>query len=125
MPATGRVYRLGKDQTFDFAHADGAGVINANTRNTEETQETAAEARVTTRGSDEDEFVPVWASRSFTCNALWHTCRLHGTGLLTVGYKAGTTGRTATGVFFVASISNPHEMDGEVVETITFRKHPG
>lgn len=124
MPATGRVYRLGKNQTFDFAHGDGKGVLNANVRSSTRQRTVAQTARVTTRGSDEEENVPVFIQQSYEVQCLWHECRLGETGIVALGFKAGTTGRGATGLFFVSDISEPHELDGEVVETVQLTKFP-
>jgi hypothetical protein len=122
MPPVAHSYRLGKNQTFTF----GSMIANKDVRNVTINNETSAEAEVTTRGSDDiQEFVPVRRNTALEVTVLDHTCVMHGTGVVTIAPATGSTGTSATGVYYVNSISEPQEIDGAIETTISLRKYVG
>jgi hypothetical protein len=111
-------YKLGKDQLFTF----GSFIANKDVKSVTFTRETAAEAEVTTRGSETiQEFVPVRWNSAFEVVVLDHTCAIHSTGVLSVG----VTGSLATGLYYVNNIGEPQEIDGAIETTISLRRHAG
>lgn len=121
MPPVAHSYRLGKNQTFTF----GTSIANKDVKSVTINNETAAEAEVTTRGSDDiQEFVPVRRNTSIEVVVLDHSCVMHATGVATVAPSTGT-GTTSTGVYYVNNISEPQEIDGAIETTISLRKFVG
>lgn len=122
MPPVAHTYKLGKDQQFSF----GTSIANKDVRSVTITNETSAEAEVTTRGSDNiNEFVPVRKNTAFEVVVLDHTTTMHATGVVTILPATGVTGTTITGVYYVNNIGEPQEIDGVVETTISLRKYPG
>jgi hypothetical protein len=112
-------YQLGKDCTFSF----GSVIANKDVKSVNFVRETAAEADVTTRGSDVvQEFVPVRQNTTVEVVCLDHSCVMHGTGIMSV---AGSTGAAVTGVYYVNNISIPQEIDGAVEFTISLKRFVG
>lgn len=121
MASTGRVWRLGKDQEFSFP-----GISNVDIKSVEINVETANEADVTTRGSGDDvEYVPIHRNTTITVNVLNHSTYWKATGVAQINPKAGTTGMFHTGVYYVNSIGDPQNLEGEIVSPIQLRRHPG
>jgi hypothetical protein len=122
MPPVAHSYRLGKNQSFSFA----SSIANKDVRTVNITNETSAEAEVTTRGSDDiQEFVPVRRNTAIEVTVLDHSCVMHATGVVTIAPSSGTTGTTSTGVYYVNNISEPQEIDGAIETTISLRKYVG
>lgn len=122
MPVVAHSYRLGKDQLFTF----GSSIANKDVKSVTITNETSAEAEVTTRGSDNiQEFVPVRKNTAFEVVVLDHAAVMHATGVVTIAPATGATGTTITGVYYVNAIGEPQEIDGAIETTITLRKFPG
>lgn len=114
MPAA-QSYKLGKDQTFTF----GSMITNANVQSVTITDETSAEAEVTSRGSgDIQEFLPVRKNRVFEVSCFAHSATMHATGVVTVTDNTGSV----TGAYYVNSIGEPQEIDNAIVFPITLRK---
>lgn len=121
MPGTGQVYKLGRNQVFEFP-----GILNVNVRSVEFQVETGNEAEVTTRGSGVDqEFVPVHRNTTITVNALHHTTSQGATGMASIYPLAGTTGLNHTGTYYVNSVGDPQQIEGVIVHPISLRRHPG
>lgn len=117
MPS-GQSYKLGKDQTFTF----GTMITNANIQGVTITDETSAEAEVTSRGSGNiQEFLPVRKNRVYEVNCFAHSATMHATGVVTVSDNTGSV----TGVYYVNNIGEPHEIDNAIVYPITLRKWAG
>jgi hypothetical protein len=118
MPPVAHSYRLGKDQSFTF----GTSIVNKDVKTVTVTRETAAEAEVTTRGSDNvQEFVPVRQNTTIEVVVLDHTATIHGTGVATVTGPGGGS----TGLYYVNSIGEPQEIDGVIEYTITLKRFVG
>jgi hypothetical protein len=112
-------YRLGKDQWFQF----GSLIANKDVKSVTFTRETAAEADVTTRGSEQiQEFAPVRWNSTFEVVVLDHTCAIHSTGVVSVGPSGGVL---ATGLYYVNNIGDPQEIDGAIETTISLRRMVG
>lgn len=112
-------YQLGKDCTFTF----GNMIANKDVKSVTTTRETAAEADVTTRGSDVvQEFVPVRHNTTIEVVCLDHSCTIHSTGLATV---TPATGAALTGIYYVNNIGIPQENDGAVEFTIQLKRFVG
>ena len=121
MATTGQVYKLGKDQVFVFT-----GINNIDVRSVEFNIETANEANGTTRGSGTiQEFIPVHQNFSITVNTLHHSTAWGNTGICQIYPKTGFTGTNHTGVYYVNSIGEPQQLEGEIVHPITLRRFPG
>jgi hypothetical protein len=118
MPPVAHKYYLGKNATFTFSN----GIDNKDVKTVSVNRETAAEADVTTRGSDdEQEFAFVRKNTTIEVVCLDHTCLLGETGTVTSTLSpSGPAG--PSGVFQVMSISEPQELDGAVEFTISLRK---
>jgi hypothetical protein len=115
-------YKLGKDQQFSFG-TGGSLIANKDVKSVTFTRETAAEAEVTTRGSETiQEFVPVRWNTSFEVVVLDHACAIHSQGVVSI---AGATGAAATGLYYVNNIGEPQEIDGAIETTISLRRHAG
>jgi hypothetical protein len=120
MPGTGRVYKLGRNQVFEFP-----GILNVNIKSVEFSVETGNEAEVTTRGSGADqEFIPVHRNTTMTVNVTHHTTVHGATGLAQIYPLAGTTGTNHTGIYYVNNIGEPQNLEGEIVHAIQFRRYP-
>jgi hypothetical protein len=120
MSVVSHSYHLGKDQTFSF----GTSILNKDVRSVTFTQETSAEAEVTTRGSgDIQEFVPVRKNTTVEVVVLDHACALHQHDTVTISDPSGSTSRTGT--YYVNQIGEPQEIDGVIETTISLRKYPG
>lgn len=121
MPPVSHSYRLGKNQSFTF----GSSIANKDVKSVTITTETSAEGEVTTRGSDNiQEFVPIRQNTTYEVVVLDHSATMHSTGLVTIAPITGTTGTTATGIYYVNNIGEPQEIDGVVEMTITLKKFP-
>ena len=118
MPA--HTYYLGKNGTFSFS----GGIANVDVNTVTVNRETAAEADVTTRGSnDEQEFAFVRRNTSIDVTCLNHTIGgLGATG--TISCVLSPTGPfvSPSGVFQVMSISESQDLDGAVEWTVNLRK---
>lgn len=118
MPIVAHSYRLGKDQVFSF----GSMIANKDVKSVNFTRETASEAEVTTRGSDNiQEFVPVRWNSTLEVVVLDHTSFIHATGIVSIG----VTGSLSTGLYYVNNIGEPQENDGAVETTITLKRLAG
>lgn len=118
MPESHKYY-LGKDGNFTFSN----GIANKDVKSVSITQETAAEADVTTRGSgDEQEFAFVRKNTSIEVVVLDHSCAVGETGTITHSLASGPS--VPSGVYQVMSVSQPEELDGAVEFTISLRKTP-
>lgn len=115
---TAHKYYLGKDASFSFS----GGIENKDVKTVTINRETAAEADVTTRGSDdEQEFAYVRKNTTIEVVCLDHTCVLGETGTVTSTLSpSGPAG--PSGAFQVMSISEPQELDGAVEFTISLRR---
>jgi hypothetical protein len=112
-------YKLGKNQWFVF----GTQIANKDVKSVTITRETAAEADVTTRGSESiQEFAPVRWNTGFEVVVLDHTCDIHATGVVSVGPSGGVL---ATGLYYVNNVGEPQEIDGAVETTISLRRMVG
>ena len=111
-------YKLGKDQLFTF----GTTITNANVKDVTITRETAAEAEVTTRGSESiQEFVPVRWNTTIEVVCFDHTAGVHSTGMVTIG----RTGAFTTGLYYVNNIGEPQVVDGAIEYSITLKRLAG
>jgi hypothetical protein len=120
MAVVSHAYHLGKDQTFSF----GTAIANKDVKSVTFTQETSAEAEVTTRGSDNiQEFVPVRKNTTIEVVVLDHQCSMHQHDTVTVSDPSSQT--TRTGTYYVNQIGEPQEIDGVIETTISLRKYPG
>lgn len=125
MAVVAHAYKLGKDQSFTFSEANDQTIANKDVKSVTITNETSAEAEVTTRGSDNiNEFVPVRKNAVFEVVVLDHHTHMHATGIVTIAPAAGGIGNPVTGVYYVNSIGEPQEIDDVVQMTITLRKYP-
>jgi len=116
-----RSFYLGKDATFTFS----AGVANTDVLEVNVTQDAAAEADVTSRGSaDMQETVMVRRNVQFEVQVLAHSCAHGGTGTITCAVSPSGPAYPTTGVWQVRSISDPQPIDDKIVTTLTFRKMP-
>jgi hypothetical protein len=122
MPAVAHKYYLGKNGTFTFS----GGIANKDVKSVTVNRETASEADVTTRGSDnEQEFAFVRKNTTIDVVVLDHTITdIGATG--TISCTLSPTGPmiSPTGVFQVMSISEPQELDGAVEFTVNLRRTP-
>ena len=111
-------YKLGKDQLFTF----GSTITNANVKDVTITRETAAEAEVTTRGSENiQEFVPVRWNTTIEVVCFDHTAGVHSTGVASIG----VTGSLSTGLYYVNNIGEPQVVDGAIEYSITLKRLAG
>lgn len=118
MPAVAHKYYLGKNASFAF----GSSIANKDVKSVSVTRETAAEADVTTRGSDDtSEFAFVRSNTSIEVVCLHHSATLGDTGAVTMTLSpSGPT--QPSGTFQVMSISEPQELDGAIEWTISLRR---
>jgi hypothetical protein len=115
-------YTLGKDCVTNYG-VSGALINNKDIKTVNFSWETAAEADVTTRGSDVvQEFVPVRRNSTVEVVCLDHNCVMHCTGILSV---AGSTGAAVTGIYYVSNLSIPQEIDGAVEYTVQLKRFVG
>lgn len=116
-----RSYKLGRNMSFSCS-----GLSNDDIKDVTITEETSNEANVTTRGSDADEeFVPVHKNTSFEVVCLNHALAMHAAVAVTIAPKAGYTGTTKTGQYYVNNISEPQPFNDAIAYTITFRRTVG
>lgn len=116
-----RSFSLGKDATFTFS----GGVANQDVIEVNVTQDAAAEADVTTRGSgDLQETVLVRKNVQYEVQVTYHSASQGATGTITC--TAGPSGPAypTTGVWQVRSVSDPQPLDDKIVTTLTFRRVP-
>lgn len=119
MPA--RTFRLGKDATFTFS----AGVSNDDVVEVNVTQEAAAEADVSARGSgDQQETVLVRKNVQFEVQVLNHSAVHGGTGTISCSVSPSGPAYPTTGVWQLRAISDPQPLDDKIVTTLTFRRIP-
>jgi hypothetical protein len=119
-------YRLGKDQSLTFANGGTTFVANKDIKDATITRETAAEAEVTTRGSEGiQEFVPVRWNATLEVVCFDHACPIHATGTVTI-VTAGPSGTsTATGLYYANNIGEPQMVDGAIEYTISLKRFAG
>jgi hypothetical protein len=120
MPPVAHKFYLGRKGTFTFSN----GIYNKDVNTVSVNRETAAEADVTTRGSDdEQEFAFVRKNTTIEAVVLDHTCEIGETGTITCTLSpSGPAG--PSGVFQVMSISESQDLDGAVEFTISLKKSP-
>jgi len=119
MPA--RKFYLGKDATFTFT----PGVANDDVLEVNVTQEAAAEADVTARGSgDMQETVLVRKNVQYEVQVTNHTCTHGATGTIACSVSPSGPAYPTTGVWQVRAISDPQPLDDKIVTTLTFRRIP-
>jgi hypothetical protein len=120
MPPVAHAFYLGRKGTFTFSN----GIANKDVKTVTVNRETAAEADVTTRGSDdEQEFAFVRGNTTIEVVCLDHTCVRGATGTITCTLSpSGPTG--PGGVFQVMTIAETQDLDGAVEFTVSFRKTP-
>ena len=112
------LYKLGKDESFTF----GTTIVNKDVKDVTITRETAAEAEVTTRGSDNiQEFVPVRWNTTIEVVCFDHTAGVHSTGMVTIG----RTGAFTTGLYYVNNVGEPQTVDGAIEYSITLKRFVG
>jgi hypothetical protein len=116
MPNTTRKWYLGKDCNFAFS----GGIANDDVRTVTITQEPGATARMTVRGSGDDELdVVVRTKTKIEVVVGDHTCTHRGTGTVTmVRTPAGPT-TDVSGDYQVENISEPQELDDGIFWTIS------
>ncbi|NBW12517.1 MAG: hypothetical protein EBR82_31245 [Caulobacteraceae bacterium] len=116
-----RTFRLGKDAVFTFSNT----VSNDDVNEVNVTQEAAAEADVSARGSgDQQETVLVRKNVAFEVQVLNHSCTHGCTGTITCTVSPSGPAYPTSGVWQVRSISDPQPLDDKIVTTLTFRKIP-
>jgi len=116
-----RNFSLGKDAVFTFS----GGVSNTDVIEVNVTQDAAAEADVTTRGSgDQQETVLVRKNVQYEVQVTAHSTAQGATGTITC--TAGPSGPVypTSGVWQVRSVSDPQPLDDKIVTTLTFRRVP-
>lgn len=120
--AVAHKYYLGRSGTFTFS----GGIANKDVKTVSVNRETAAEADVTTRGSDdEQEFAFVRRNTTIDVVVLDHTIAGLGvTGTITCTLSPSGPAFSSTGVFQVMSISESQDLDNAVEWTINLRKTP-
>lgn len=118
MPPVAHKYYLGKAASFTFSN----GIANKDVRSVTINREVAAEADVTTRGSDDtQEFAFVRHNTTIEVVCLDHSCVQGSTGTVTATLSpSGPV--SPSGVFQVMSISEPQDLDGAVEFTISLRR---
>jgi hypothetical protein len=119
MPQSHKYY-LGKNASFTF----GSSIANKDVKSVTVNRETAAEADVTTRGSDsEQEFAFVRSNTTIEVVCLDHSATVGSTGSVTMTISPSGPAQPS-GTFQVMSISEPQELDGAIEWTISLRKTP-
>jgi hypothetical protein len=116
-----RTFRLGKDATFTFSNT----VANDDVVEVNVSQEAAAEADVSARGSnDQQETVLVRKNVQFEVQVLNHSCTHGCTGTITCTVSPSGPLYPTSGVWQVRAISDPQPLDDKIVTTLTLRKIP-
>jgi hypothetical protein len=123
MAATAHTYYLGKNGTFTFSN----GIANKDVKTVSVNRETAAEADVTTRGSDdEQEFAFIRKNTTIDVTVLDHDIPgLGATGTITCTLSPTGPFVSPSGVFQVMSISESQDLDNAVEWTVNLRKTAG
>jgi hypothetical protein len=121
--ATAHTYYLGKNGTFTFSN----GIANKDVKTVSVNRETAAEADVTTRGSDdEQEFAFIRKNTTIDVTVLDHDIPgLGATGTITCTLSPSGPFVSPSGVFQVMSIGESQDLDNAVEWTINLRKTAG
>jgi hypothetical protein len=121
--AVAHTYYLGKNGSFTFSN----GIANKDVKTVSVNRETAAEADVTTRGSDdEQEFAFIRKNTTIDVTVLDHDIPgLGATGTITCTLSPTGPFVSPSGVFQVMSIGESQDLDNAVEWTINLRKTAG